>query len=109
MTDDWGFFGLVAVVGLVGSFLIMRFTRGMRAVLGCMGWTVLPFVVIAFILAAERDATLSADRQHYGFWFGFVLLSLIVAIPWGAAGFVGAVLGAIFRRGRPAESQRDDG
>lgn len=102
MNDEWGLFWLVAVVGLVGSFLIFRFTRGLRTVLGCMGWFVLPFVIIAFVLVAEQDASLSADRVQYNFFFGFALLSLIVAVPWLLANLVGAILGAIFRKGKPA-------
>lgn len=104
MSDGWGLLGLGVAVGLIGSFLVVRSTRGLRTVLGCLVWLAIPFVVLAFILVAESDASLSADRASYNFSFGFVLISLIIAVPWFLSNVLGGFLGLLLRKSKPSEA-----
>lgn len=102
MNDILSILALIVGAGLVGGCMVVALTRGLRTVFGCLLWLALPFAVIAFLLAAQGDPTLPAERQSYNFSFGFVLISLIVAVPWVFANLVGGLFGLLFRRSAPA-------
>lgn len=65
-------------------------------------WLTAPFVVLALILAADiaRDTALSSRQADYNFSFGFVLISILIAIPWLPTNLIGGLVGRRFRRAR---------
>lgn len=89
---------LVVGAGLAGSFFVARRLSGWRAVFVWISWLMSPFALIALLLAVESYPTLPHDRASYNFAFGFVLLSIIVAIPWFPANLIGGLVGWRFRK-----------
>ncbi|MCC6827561.1 MAG: hypothetical protein IT550_04960 [Novosphingobium sp.] len=98
MTGELGLLGLLVAFGLGGGVVLARNTRGLRALAAWALWLPVPFIILTFVLAGQADPTLSADRASYNFAFGFVLVSILIAIPWFGASLVGALIGWAMRR-----------
>jgi hypothetical protein len=97
--------GLGILGALVSALIAARLSVG-RALLAYVLWLPLPFVGLAVLLGSGSDPSLPADRQSYNFWFGFVLISFLVAVPWSIGNLVGAIFG--WRRSKRRLSQVAD-
>src|SRR5215218_9893247 len=102
MTEALLLFGVIGLVGLVGSFFVVRKTSGAGTVLGCLGWLALPLVAIAILVAFEVNPNAPATRPGGDYAFNFIMVSLLVGTPWFVAACVGGLVGLITRTGKPA-------
>jgi len=101
MSGQWGLLLMLLAGGLLGGFLIGRNATGLRALGAFLLWLSVPFVILAFVLSASIDPTLEPERASYNFAFGFVLMSLLMAILWLPANLVGGIVGRSYRARRP--------
>lgn len=92
---------LIVGAGLIGGFMVARNTRGLRALIAWSLWLALPFVVLGFILAMQIDPSWTQQQTSYNLGFGFVLISIIIAVPWLPANLVGGLVGLFFRKPVP--------
>ena len=89
---------VIVVSGVIGSLLIMRHFPGRRALGAYILWLPVPFVVLALIIAANSDPTLTSSKATYNFQLAFVLASFAITIPWLGANLVGGILGRRTRK-----------
>jgi hypothetical protein len=93
---------VIVVAGLAGGSLIRRNLCGRRAFGAWMLWLPVPFVILLVVLAVEIDPSLPPERASYNLSFGFVLVSILMAIPW----FLANAIGAAVTRTRPRLADR---
>ena len=101
MSGELAFLALLVFFGLAGGFVLGRNARGARALAAWALWLPVPFIILAAVLFSQIDPTLSAERAGYDFAFGFVLVSILIAIPWLGASLAGALIGRAMRRRVP--------
>lgn len=101
MSGELALLAMLVLFGLAGGVVLGCNTRGARALLAWALWLPVPFIILAFVLFSQIDPTLSAERAGYDFAFGFVLVSILMAIPWLGASLVGALIGWAMRRRVP--------
>jgi len=89
---------LIVGGGCIGAFVIVRYLRGARALIAWALWLSAPFVALGFTLAAQLDPRLTQQQANYNFSFGFVLLSIFIAVPWLPANLVGGLIGLWLRK-----------
>jgi hypothetical protein len=102
MSEALWLFVVIGLVGLIGSFFVVRKTSGAGTVFGCLGWLALPLVIIAILVAFEIDPSAPATRPGGDYAFNFIMISLVVGTPWFLAACVGGLVGLITRKGKPA-------
>jgi hypothetical protein len=91
----------IVAAGVVGSLLIMRHLPGTRALGAFILWLPVPYLVLAAIIGANSDPTLSSSQATYNFQLAFVLASFVITIPWAIANLVGGLIGRRKRRNNP--------
>ena len=91
----------IVVAGVVGSRLIVRHLPGTRALGAFVLWLPVPYLVLAAIIGANSDPTLSSSQATYNFQLAFVLASFVITIPWAIANLVGGLIGKRGRRNDP--------
>lgn len=90
---------LLVVAGVAGPWLIFRSLRGMRAMAAWFLVLIAPYLLLFLLLVSETDMTLSGERRAYNLQFGFVLISVLMTLPWLGANVIGMALGV---RARPS-------
>ncbi len=96
--DSLAVLALLVGGGLAGGFLIGRHLRGMRALLTWALWLALPFIALVFILAVQIDPRWTSQQASYNFSMGFVLLAIVIAVPWLPANLIGGLIGLLRRK-----------
>lgn len=92
---------VIVAAGVIGSMLIVRHLPGRRALGGFILWLPVPYLVLAAIIGANGDPTLSSSQATYNFQLAFVLASFVITIPWLIANLVGGLIGRRSRRNNP--------
>lgn len=114
---------VLALAGFCGGWWIRRHLTGSRRIGVWLFFLCLPFVILFGVLVSQMDPTLSAERNSNNLAFGFVLYSIVMAIPWFASIAIGAIIAkpkpemkpkpvALKRESQgqqPAEPEPDDG
>lgn len=95
--------GILLAAGLLGAFLIARYLSGGLAWAALLAWLILPFVILGAALVGGIDPTIEAERTQYNLSFGFVLFSILLAVPWLPANLIGALLGRRQRKSGEAD------
>jgi len=89
---------LALVFGIVGSALIARHHRGIRAAAGFLLLTSVPYVVALTAIAVSIDRSLTAREAQYNGQMAFALFVIGFTVPWIAACLIGAFVGRRLRR-----------
>lgn len=86
------------VVGALGSALIARHGRGIRAAASYLLLTLVPYVGVIAIIAASMDRTLSPRQALYNGEMAFALFVIAFTIPWIVACAIGGLIGRKWRK-----------
>ena len=81
---------LAAVFGFFATSWIAARVRGGSGMAVLAGWFVAPYVALWFLLASANDPAWDAERAAYNQDFSFVLVSILLTVPWALV-FVFAV------------------
>ncbi|HYD24073.1 MAG TPA: hypothetical protein VEB68_04695 [Croceibacterium sp.] len=85
---------LALVAGFFLTSWIAARVRGGTAIAVLAAWFVAPYVALWFALASATDPAWDAERAANNQTFSFVLVSILMTVPWGL------VLLFAVRRGR---------
>jgi heme/copper-type cytochrome/quinol oxidase subunit 2 len=73
---------LALVVGFFATAWIAARVSGGSGLAVLAAWFVAPYVALWFALASASDPAWEAERAAYNQTFGFVLVSILLTVPW---------------------------